>query len=579
MKTPEELLREFAASPARLAEYAARLQEELAQAERERDRKEQQLAQAQRERDLTEQQLAQTEREKQLTEQQLAEAQREKELKEQQLAEARAIIAELKRELFGAKADKLNAEQEAQLQQLVVDAREQSRRPSPVSQEVLEEAVAKERSEQRQRAKERPRRQAPPVELEKQQIILEPEDRFCPASGQERPVISEEISTEYDYVPAKLIIREIVRPKYGSCQNLCCAGVAIAPLPPRLLPQSKLGLGLAVHILLSRFDDHVAYYTLERNFRERFGVVIARQQMVQWVEKVAHLLLAVYRLIWEELRAGDYLQIDESPVNVLDPEVKGKAAKGYLWFYSRPGGYVFLEFHQSRGRDGPRERLRDFRGTMQTDGYELYDALRKEQPSRLRRIGCASHARRKFYKALLESCSEALWFISQIRQLYRIEREFNNCTPEERRKGRLQKAPAIWLAMKRRAEGIRADPRVLPQSTLGKAVRYLLNEYTALVGYLRDGKFEIDSNLVENDVRPSAVGKRRWLFIGHPEAGWRSAVIYTMIQSCRRYGLNPQDYLTDVLQRLPSLSTSQVRNLLPSNWNNPRYASDSAASS
>jgi hypothetical protein len=332
------------------------------------------------------------------------------------------------------------------------------------------------------------------------------------------------------------------------------------------VPQSKLGLGLAVHLLLSRFDDHLSYYTLERNFLERFGAVIPRQQMVQWVEKVAHLLLAIYWLIGEELTAGDYLQIDESPVKVLDPEVKGKAAQGYLWFYSRPGGYVFLEFRQSRGRDGPRERLRNFRGTMQTDGYELYDALRREQPHKLRRIGCTAHSRRRFYKALVESCSESLWFIGQMRQLYQLEREFKDCSPQERRRARLAKAPAIWLAMKRRAQALRADPRVLPQSSLGKAVNYFLNEYTALVGYLRDGRFEVDSNLVENDVRPSAVGKRRWLFIGHPDAGWRSAVIYTLIQSCRRYGINPQEYLTDVLHRLPSMTSSQVRELLPANW-------------
>ena len=128
---------------------------------------------------------------------------------------------------------------------------------------------------------------------------------------------------------------------------------------------------MAVHLLLSRFDAPLSYYNLERNFLERFGAVIARQQMVQWVEKVAYLLRAIYWLIGEELRAGDYLQIDESPVKGLDPEVKGKAAQGSLWFYSRPGGYVFLEFHQSRGRAGPRERLRGFRGTMQTEGYEL----------------------------------------------------------------------------------------------------------------------------------------------------------------------------------------------------------------
>jgi transposase len=549
VKTPEELLREFANNPAGLAEYAAQLQQQLAQAR---------------------EQQAQTQEQLVLQAQQLAQAQREMALQGQQLALAQAIIAELKRELFGAKADKLNEEQEEQLRQLLGDAQEQNQRPPPLSQEVLEEAVAQERAEQRQRAKERTRRHLPPVELEKRQTILEPDDRICPTSGQERKRIGQEVTTEYDYLPAKLIIHEIVRPKYGSCEKPCCQGVTIAALPPRLVPQSKLGLGLAVYLLLSRFDDHVAYYTLERIFRERFGAMIPRQQMVQWVEKVAHLLLAIYRLIWEELKAGDYLQIDESPVKVLDPEVKGKAAQGYLWFYSRPGGYVFLEFHQSRGRDGPRERLRGFRGTMQTDGYDLYDALRKEQPSTLKRIGCVSHARRKFYKALQESCSEALWFIGQMRQLYQLERELKDCSPEQRRKGRLQKAPAIWLAIKRRAEAIRADPRVLPKSTLGNAARYLLNEYTALVGYLRDGQFEIDSNLVENDVRPSAVGKKRWLFIGHPDAGWRSAVIYTLIQSCRRYAINPQEYLTDVLGRLPSMTASQVRELLPAQWRQAR---------
>ena len=548
MKTPAEVWQELAHDPARWLEYVGQLQQQLSQAQQALEAKAHQLVQIQEE-------LA---------------------LRAQQLAEAQTIIADLKRELFGAKADKLNEEQEEQLRQLVGDAQEQSQRTAPLSQEVLQDTLAQERADQRQRAKERPRRHLPPVELEKQQVILEPADKLCPASGQPRPRIGQEVTTEYDYVAAKLIIRQIVRPKYGACQKPCCQGVAIALLPPRLVPQSKLGLGLAVYLLLSRFDDHLAYYTLERIFRERFGAAISRQQMVQWVEKVAHLLQAIYWLIWEDLKAGDYLQIDESPVKVLDPEVKGKAAQGYLWFYSQPGGYVFLEFHQSRGRDGPRARLRGFRGTMQTDGYELYDALRKERPSTLKRIGCVSHARRKFYKALLESCSEALWFIGQMRQLYQLERELKDASPQERRKGRLQKAPALWLAMKRRAEVLRADPRILPQSTLGKALRYLLHEYTALIGYLRDGGFEIDSNLVENDVRPSAVGKKRWLFIGHPDAGWRSAVIYTIIQSCRRYGINPQEYLTDVLGRLPSMTANQVRELLPDQWSKARQCRGAA---
>lgn len=225
------------------------------------------------------------------------------------------------------------------------------------------------------------------------------------------------MTTEYDFVPAKLIVRQIVRPQYGSCGQACCPGVTIADLPARLVPQSKLGLGVAVFILLSRFDDHGAYYTLERNFLERFGAVIPRQQMVQWVEKIAHLLLAIYWLIWEELKASGYLPIDQTPVRVLDPEVKGKAARGYLWFFSNPKGSVFWEFHQGRGRDGPEQRLEDFEGTIQSDAYEVYDSLRRRHPQRLRRIGCLSHARRRFYKALLESSREALWFIAQMRQL------------------------------------------------------------------------------------------------------------------------------------------------------------------
>lgn len=159
-----------------------------------------------------------------------------------------------------------------------------------------------------------------------------------------------------------------------------------------------------------------------------------------------------------------------------------------------------------------------------------------------------------------------------MRQLYQLERQLKEASPEQRRKGRLRRHSPLWLAMKRRAEVIGGDPRVLPKSTLSKAVPYLLNEYTALVGYLRDGRFEIDSNLVENDVRPSAVGKRRWLFIGHPDAGWRSAVIYTLIQSCRRHGINPQEYLTDILARLALMTSDQVRELLPDRWSKARHA-------
>ena len=524
MKSREELQREFAGAPPELLEYACQLQAQL-------DQQQQSL--------IEQQQL---------------------------LAEARTYIAELKRQLFGPKADKLNPEQEEQLRQVAGDLQEHNQRPSPVSRDVLEPDRPPQDKEKLQRELRRRRHPLPAVELEVQRVVLEPDDKVCGRCQQPGRKIGEEVTTEYEYVAAKLVCKETVRPKYAHACLCAAAVVSIAPLPPRLIPQSKLGLGLAVYLLLSRFDDHLAYYTLERIFRERHGVVIPRQQMVQWVEKIAFLLLAIYNGIWEELQATGYLQIDETPVKVLDPEVKGKAATGYLWFYSHPQGDVFLEFCGSRGRAGPENRLQDFQGTMQTDAYGVYDSLRRKRPTELRRLGCLAHIRRKWYKAAEESCTEAIWFIGQIRQLYRIEDETRELSHPERKAVRRQKAPAFWRAMKRRALELRANPRILPQSSLGKAVKYFLSEYTAVVGYLRDGRFEIDNNLVENDVRPSVVGRKRWLFIGHPDAGWRSAVIYTIIQSCRRRGINPQEYLTDVLGRLPAMKNHEVKAVLPSRW-------------
>lgn len=519
MKSREELLAELVSNPAGVAEYALQLQE--------------------------------------------------------QLSEARAYIAELTRQLFGPKADKLTPEQEEQLRQVAGELQEHNQRPPPVSQDVLEPDLPPKDQEKLKREARQRRHPLPAVQLEVQRVVLEPDHKVCGTCQEPGRKIGEEVTIEYEYVAAKLICKETVRPKYAHACSCASKAVSIAPLPPRLVPQSKLGLGLAVYILLSRFDDHIAYYTLERIFRERHGVVIARQQMVQWVEKIAFLLLAIYHGIWEELRATGYLQIDETPVKVLDPEVQGKAATGYLWFYSHPQGDVFLEFCTGRGREGPERRLAGFTGTIQTDAYGVYDSLRRQRPTTLKRLGCLAHIRRKWYKAAEESCVEAIWFIGQIRQLYRIEDETRDLDAEQRKTIRRQKAPALWRAMKRRALELKANPRLLPKSSLGKALKYSLDEYTAAVGYLRDGKYEIDNNLVENDVRPSVVGRKRWLFIGHPDAGWRSAAIYTIIQSCRRRGINPQEYLTDVLRRLPSMTNQQVKVLLPSCWK-PRAQTDTA---
>ena len=469
--------------------------------------------------------------------------QSQKEEYEQRLAEAQARIEELCKQLFGPTAEHLTPEQDEQLKQLTQDLQDEAQRPAPVSDEILQdEDRASRRRRQRQQGKRRPL----PEHLETETVTIEPEVKICPCCGKPLQKIGEEVSEEIDVVPAKVIRRRTVRPKYACpCGE---AGVHIAPMPPRLIPQSRLGLGLGVHIVLSRFDDHLSYYRLEQQFEERHGILIPRQQMVRWVEPIAELLKPVYDKMWQHLLAGGYLQVDETPVRVMDPDVKGKAARGYLWFYAVPGGDVILDFHRSRGLFPVQQRLKDFVGTIQTDAYEVYQSLERKE-SLIERIGCLAHARRRFYAALKENLPNSVWFISQIRLLYKIEDHVRELDAPERYAFRLQNAPSIWAALKSKAEEL--NPKFLPKSTMGKAISYFIDEYDALTGYLRDARFQIDNNLVENAIRPTAVGRKRWLFIGHPAAGWRSAVIYSILASCRRRGIDPEDYLTDVLMRLP----------------------------
>ena len=262
---------------------------------------------------------------------------------EQRLGEANRQIAFFKRQIFGSKAERLNAHQQEQLQQLTLDVELQALRPAPVVDQILGKD---EPSARRSGSKRRAARHRLPEHLETETVTIEPPLAECPCCGQMPGRIGEEVTEEIELIPAKVIRRRIVRPKYACpCGG---AGVAIADLPAQLIPQSRMGVGLAVHILLSRFDDHLSYYWIEKQFAERYGVVIARQQMVQWIEQIAVWLKPIYEAMWNAMHAGGYLQVDETPVKVLDPEVKGKAGKGYLWFYAVPGADVSLVFDRKR---------------------------------------------------------------------------------------------------------------------------------------------------------------------------------------------------------------------------------------
>jgi len=414
----------------------------------------------------------------------------------------------------------------------------------------------------------RPSRHPLPDKLERIETRLEPEENTCPACGRPRQVIGEEVTEELDLIPARFVVRRIVRPKLACTCG--CSGVAIAPLPPRPIEKGNASAGLLAQIVLSKYVDHCPLARQSDIFQRRYGVVIPRQRLCDWVEAVATWLQPIYGEMKAELMAGDVLQADETPVKILDPDHPSNIRQGYLWTYSRPDSDVIFVCHTGRGQQHPVEDLADFSGWLQCDAYAVYPALAAKRPKDrpLRLQGCWAHARRKLIEAQESRPRASEPALELIRDLYQIERDAKEQEPkvtaEQLAALRQEHAPPIMDALKAIFETWRdTEP---PSSPLVTAARYALNQWDALQHYLQDGRLAIDNNNVEAAIRRPAMGRRNWLFIGHPDAGWRSAVIYSIVGSCRRRDIEPGAYLADVLRRLPAMKASEVKDLVPARW-------------
>lgn len=415
----------------------------------------------------------------------------------------------------------------------------------------------------------RPSRQPLPAHLETERVVLEPDEVQQQPDGWRK--LGEEVTEELDWKPAQFIKRLYIRPKYANADR-----IVIAPLPARLIEKGLPGAGLLTQVIVSKYEDHLPLYRQEKIYRERHGVNLTRQTMNGWVEAAADWLGPIYREMKAGLVAQEYLQADETPIRYLDPDVKGKSQSGWLWTYSAPAGDVVFEWQISRSRAGPREFLKSFCGKLQTDGYSVYESLARERGDELTLIGCWAHARRGFHEALGESRAAA-WLVGQIGQLYAIEKHLREqkAGPQLRAALRAWQSRPILARLSRALEIVRR--RVLPKSRLGQAIDYTLGRWEALTRYVADGRLEIDNNQCENAIRPTAVGKKNFLFVGHPEAGQRSAVIYSILGSCRRHGVNPAQYLRDLFERLPKAKTSEIKTLTPSAWAQARHAQPRSA--
>ncbi len=478
---------------------------------------------------------------------------------EKENALLRQKIDLLVRQLFGAKSERLDP---AQLLLLLQGGDAPPKAPEPVAEEEPRRSTVP--------LPPRERRPRLPEHLPVIEEVLDPAPvKACPSAWR---CIGEEVSEQLDYEPARFLRRRIIRRKYVRRGEVDAVPV-IAPLPASLQERCLAAPGLLAQILIAKFCDHLPLYRQEQIYRTRHGVHLPRPTMVRWVALAADWLRPIYEQIRTGVMAGGYVQVDETPIRYLDPG-HGQTRQGYLWAYSRPGGDVLFDWQTSRAAACLDNIIAiDFTGTVQCDGYSAYPSFADRRAGKVTLAGCWAHARRKFHEALESSPRLAGWLLRQIQNLYRIEAELRaqRAGPHLRAAVRAHQSRPIQTRLQRALVRLKTSRRHLPQSPLGQALDYTLAHWPTLSVWLGDGRIEIDNNLCENAIRPTAIGKKNWLFIGTAEAGQRGAILYTIIESCRRRGIDPHAYLRDVLTRLPTMTNWQVKDVTPEAWAEARH--------
>lgn len=334
--------------------------------------------------------------------------------------------------------------------------------------------------------------------------------------------------------------------------------------PPAVIPKGYAGPGLLAQLVVAKFADHLPLYRIERQFA-REGVPIARSTLCFWMEQIGLLFLGIARTLKGSLLAGDIARTDDTPVVLLDRAAKGGSRKVYAWPYLGESGEVVFDFTETRSSEAPRNFLAGFQGRyLQGDGASLNTTAANEL--NLIQVGCMAHARRTFFKAKDTEPTLAAEALAFVRELYAVEAEAraNTLTPaatfdlRQRRSRPILDQLRKWL--------VDQKPKTLPESPIGKAISYTENQWTYLERYLEDGRLQIDNNDVENLIRPLAIGRKNYLFLGGPSGMKTAATLYTITANCSIEGINPVLYIKDVLEMTTKRTPAEIAALTPRVW-------------
>ena len=481
------------------------------------------------------------------------------EARDNELRILREYIRLLKHHRFGRKSEKLSDDQ-----LWIFDEAEAAEAPG--AEETHDDTVAVPAHTRRKRG-----RKPLPAWIPRVEVIhdLPDAEKRCKADGTALERIGEETYEQLEFIPATLRVLRHVRPKYAC--PACRTGIHTAPVPPQPIPKSLASPTLLAHVAVSKYADGLPLYRQEQMFT-RLGIDLPRASLASWMVKVGELVQPLINLLRDDLLVSGFVQCDETRFQVLKEPGKLATSQSYLWAQrsaAPEGPIVLFDYDPTRSAEVPKRLLEGFEGFLQTDGYEGYGSVGR-QPG-ITHVGCWAHCRRKFDEALKgqgskkkrsSKESKAYQGLAFIQKLYKIERQIGDGPPDERHRIRQERSRPVMEAMRHWLD--EALGKVPPQSLTGKALGYAHSQWPKLVRVLEDGRLPLDTNAVENAIRPFVVGRKGWLFADTVHGAEASANLYSLIETAKANGVEPFAYLQLVFTELPKATElAHLEGLLP----------------
>jgi len=375
-----------------------------------------------------------------------------------------------------------------------------------------------------------------------------------------------EVSYRLKCSPARLTAKKIIRYKYllptPAGDPGLTSKIIIAPLPDEVIKNCMADASLLATLIVEKYCDHLPVYRQITRF-DRTGMKLAHSTLLDWIAKTCTLLNPLYEKLKQEVLQSNYLMMDETTMKVMDKDKKGTTHRGYFWaVQAPPAKLVFFEYQPGRNQEVPQALLSDYKGYLQSDGYSCYETLAANKDIIL--LCCMAHARRYFLESEKNDPKRAAYALNVFGQLYDIEREIKDKTPQERKEARQELSKPIWGHF---GQWLEENAGMLNEkSAIHKAFSYTMKRYKRLSVYMENGTLNIDNNPIEGSIRGIALGRKNFLFCGSHDGAQRSAMLYSFMGTCKLQAINPMVWMVDVLKKINKKPADQIQDLLPHRW-------------